>query len=141
MFQKRKQISISTNGKDLYEITDIVKDFVNKSEIRDGLLNITVLHTSASLIVQENADYSVRQDVLEFFDRLCPESMNYKHNTEGKDDMPAHLRSLLTQNHLTFSVVNQCIVLGQWQGIVLCEHRNHATARKVIMTAHGKSTS
>ena len=82
------------------------------------MLNITALHISASLIVmQENADYSVRQDVLEFFDQLCPESMNYKHNTEGKDDMPAHLRSPLTQNHLTFSVVNQCIVLGQWQGI------------------------
>ena len=90
MFQKRKQISISTNGKDLYDITAIVDDFVKKSHIKDGLLNITVLHTSASLIVQENADYSVRQDVLEFFDQLCPESMNYKHNTEGKDDMPAH---------------------------------------------------
>ena len=101
----------------MYDITAIVDDFVKKSHIKDGLLNITVLHTSASLIVQENADYSVRQDVLEFFDQLCPESINYKHNTEGIDDMPAYLRSLLTQNHLTFSVVNQCIVLGQWQGI------------------------
>ena len=95
------------------------------------MLNITDIHTSASLIVQENADYSVRQDVLEFFDRLCPESMNYKHNTEGKDDMPAHLRSLLTQNHLTFSVVNQCIVLGQWQGIYFFEHRTSMKNRNI----------
>ena len=103
------------------------------------MLNITVLHTSASLIVQENADYSVRQDVLEFFDQLCPESINYKHNTEGKDDMPAHLRSLLTQNHLTFSVVNQCIVLGQWQGIYFFEHRTSMKNRNIQLHILGDS--
>ncbi len=139
MFQKRKQISISTNGKDLYDITAIVDDFVKKSHIKVGLLNITVLHTSASLIVQENADYSVRQDVLEFFDQLCPESINYKHNTEGKDDMPAHLRSLLTQNHLTFSVVNHCIVLGKWQGIYFFEHRRSMKNRNIQLHILGDS--
>ena len=131
MLQSRKQITISTNGKNLYDITDEAKDFVKKSHIKEGLLNITVLHTSASLIVQENADYSVRKDVLEFFDQLCPENRNYQHNTEGKDDMPAHLRSILTQNHLTFSVVNQFIVLGQWQGIYFFEHRTSKKNRNI----------
>ena len=139
MLQSRKQITISTNGKNLYDITDEAKDFVKKSNIKDGLLNITVLHTSASLIVQENADYSVRKDVLEFFDQLCPENRNYKHNTEGKDDMPAHLRSLLTQNHLTFSVVNQCIVLGQWQGIYFFEHRINMKNRNIQLHILGDS--
>ena len=138
MKQTIKSIKISTKGKNLYEITNIVNDFVNQSSIFNGLLNISILHTSASLIIQENADNSVRQDILKFFEELCPENLNYKHRSEGNDDMPAHLRSLLTQSNLTFSVINNKIVLGKWQGIFIFEHRENCKHREVQLHILGE---
>ena len=133
MVQKRKQISISTNGKDLYDITDKVKDFVNKSEIKDGLLNITVLHTSASLIVQENADPNVQTDLINYFDKLVPmDNSLYIHTTEGKDDMPAHIKSSITNNQISLSIKDGKLLLGTWQGIYLFEHRINPQTRYII---------
>lgn len=139
MKQTKKLIKILTNGKNLYEITNTINDFVKQSLISNGLLNISVLHTSASLIIQENADNSVRQDILKFFEQLCPENLNYEHCSEGEDDMPAHLRSLLTQSNLTLSIINNKIVLGKWQGIFIFEHRKNNKNREVQLHILGEN--
>ena len=127
MKQYFEEINIKTNGQKLIEITDRILSFIDTSEIKNGMINLSILHTSASLIVQENADPDVQKDLLNFFDKMAPmDSSLYVHDIEGKDDMPAHIKTALTNTHLTFSIKNKKIFLGTWQGIYLFEHRlNH----------------
>ena len=124
MIQKFFVLEIITNGQRLYNFTNETEKWIKKNNFSNGIINLSILHTSASLIVQENADPDVHEDLISFFDKLVP--MNdklYKHNTEGKDDMPAHIKSALTNNHLSLSVKNKELILGTWQGLYLFEHR------------------
>ena len=123
---------INTKGSGLYDFTDQIHYFVKKNKLINGILNINILHTSASLIIQENADLDVLHDLNNFFKKLVPMDNNlYKHTTEGKDDMPAHIKSALTNSHLTLSVKDNKIILGTWQGLYLFEHRLENQIRKI----------
>tara|TARA_B100001123_G_scaffold337501_1_gene381826 strand:- start:69 stop:488 length:420 start_codon:yes stop_codon:yes gene_type:complete len=118
------EIALKTRGAGLYVFTEETQEFVNKNKLIEGILNINILHTSASLTIQENADPDVLVDLNNFFKKLVPmDNKLYKHTTEGKDDMPAHIKSALTNCHLTLSVKNSKIILGTWQGLYLFEHR------------------
>ena len=118
------EVIIKTKGPGLYDFTDQAHDFVKKNKLLNGILNINILHTSASLTIQENADPDVLYDLNNFFKKLVPMDNNlYKHTTEGKDDMPAHIKSALTNSHLTLSVKEGKVILGTWQGLYLFEHR------------------
>ena len=124
MQQVFHKISIKTKGQGLYDFTKETTNWLNKQKIINGILNINILHTSASLVIQENADPDVLYDLKNFFDKLAPmENKFYKHTTEGKDDMPAHIKSALTNNQLTLSLKNKKLMLGTWQGLYLFEHR------------------
>ncbi len=115
---------LKTKGAGLYVFTEQTQEFINKNKVVNGILNINILHTSASLTIQENADPDVLYDLNNFFKKLVPmDNKLYKHTTEGKDDMPAHIKSALTNSHLTLSVKNSKIILGTWQGLYLFEHR------------------
>jgi secondary thiamine-phosphate synthase enzyme len=134
-----KEESILTNSIKLIKITHKVLNFIDNSKIKNGILNISILHTSASLIVQENADDDVQKDLLNFYDKLAPmDNEMYIHNTEGKDDMPAHIKSSLTNSNLTLSVRNSKLILGTWQGIYLFEHRIEQQIRKVFLHLLGE---
>jgi secondary thiamine-phosphate synthase enzyme len=123
---------INTKGSGLYDFTDQIHYFVKKNKLINGILNINILHTSASLIIQENADPDVLHDLNNFFKKLVPMNNElYKHTTEGKDDMPAHIKSALTNSHLTLSVKDNKIILGTWQGLYLFEHRLENQIRKI----------
>ena len=123
---------INTKGSGLYDFTDKIHYFVKKNKLINGILNINILHTSASLIIQENADPDVLYDLNNFFKKLVPMDNNlYKHTTEGKDDMPAHIKSALTNSQLTLSVKDNKIILGTWQGLYLFEHRLESQIRKI----------
>ena len=127
------EIKIDTNGQGLYDFTDQSILWVNKQKISNGILNINILHTSASLVIQENADPDVLYDLKNFFDKLAPMNNKlYKHTTEGKDDMPAHIKSALTNNQITLSIKDKKLMLGTWQGLYLFEHRLENHARKVF---------
>ena len=118
------EIKIRTKGQGLYNFTEQTLDWLNNQKIDNGILNINILHTSASLVIQENADPDVLHDLKNFFDKLAPmDNKLYKHTTEGKDDMPAHIKSALTNNQLTLSIKNKQLMLGTWQGLYLFEHR------------------
>ncbi|HJO76308.1 MAG TPA: secondary thiamine-phosphate synthase enzyme YjbQ [Pelagibacteraceae bacterium] len=122
------ELTVKTKGQGLYNFTKETTDWVKKQKIHNGMLNLNILHTSASLTIQENADPDVLYDIKNFFDKLIP--MNnafYKHSMEGIDDMPAHLKTMLTNTQLTLSVKNKKPILGTWQGLYLFEHRlkNH----------------
>ena len=118
------EIKIITKGQGLYNFTEQTLDLLKKQKISNGILNINILHTSASLVIQENADPDVLYDLKNFFDKLAPmDNKLYKHTTEGKDDMPAHIKSALTNNQLTLSIKNKQLMLGTWQGLYLFEHR------------------
>tara|TARA_B100001996_G_scaffold376661_1_gene358201 strand:- start:641 stop:1060 length:420 start_codon:yes stop_codon:yes gene_type:complete len=122
------EVVLKTKGPGLYDFTKQTKNFVNNNKLSNGILNLNILHTSASIIVQENADPDVLDDLNNFFKKLVPmDNKLYKHTAEGKDDMPAHIKSALTSSHLTLSVKDNKIVLGTWQGLYLFEHRleNH----------------
>ena len=126
------ELTIKTKGQGLYNFTQGTSDWIKKQKISKGLLNINILHTSASLTIQENADPDVLYDVKNFFDKLVPMNNDlYRHTTEGVDDMPAHLKSMLTNNHLTLSVKNKKLILGVWQGLYLFEHRLKNQVRKI----------
>jgi secondary thiamine-phosphate synthase enzyme len=133
------EIIIETNGPGLYDFTEQTQDFVNKNKLLNGILNLNILHTSASLTIQENADPDVLYDLNNFFKKLVPmDNKLYKHTTEGKDDMPAHIKSALTNSHLTLSIKENKIVLGTWQGLYLFEHRLEKHTRKISHHFIGK---
>ena len=137
--QSFDELSIKTNGSKLIKITEKVSNFVNQSKILNGILNISILHTSSSLIIQENADDDVQKDILNFYDKLVPmDEELYVHNTEGKDDMPAHIKSTLTNSNLTLSIKNNKLILGTWQGIYLFEYRMEQQIRKVFLHVVGE---
>ena len=134
-----EEFSIKTNGNKLIKITEKILNFVDSSEISNGIINISILHTSASLIIQENADDDVQKDILNFYDKLVPMDENlYIHNTEGKDDMPAHIKCTLTNSNLTLSIKNNKLILGTWQGVYLFEHRIEQQIRKVFLHLLGE---
>mgnify|MGYP001478113766 CR=1 FL=1 len=133
MKQQFYKLEINTNGQKLYEFTDHTIDWIKKNKFLNGMVNLSIQHTSASLIVQENADPDVQTDLINYFNNLAP--MNdklYIHNTEGKDDMPAHIKSALTNNQISLSIKDSELLLGTWQGIYLFEHRINAQKRTVI---------
>ena len=133
MIQKFFKLVVNTSGQRLYEITKETIIWIEKNNFTDGMLNMSVQHTSASLIVQENADPDVQKDLINYFDKLVPMNENlYIHKSEGKDDMPAHIKSALTNNQISLSVRNSKLVLGTWQGIYLFEHRLNDHKRTVI---------
>ena len=123
MLQKYEKINIRTDGINLYEITNNIIDWINKTNLSSGLLNINIQHTSASLLLQENADPTVLEDLKNYFLKLVPFNDNYLHATEGYDDMPAHIKTSLTNTNITLSVIDKKLNLGTWQGIFLFEHR------------------
>ena len=124
MEQAFHEITIKTKGQGLYDFTNKTIMWLEKQNIKNGILNINILHTSASLIIQENADPDVLHDLNFFFNKLAPmDNQLYKHTTEGKDDMPAHIKSALTNNQLTLSFKDKKLMLGTWQGLYLFEHR------------------
>ena len=124
MIQKFFNLIINTSGQRLYEITDKTIEWIEKNNFTDGMLNMSIQHTSASLIVQENADPDVQKDLINYFDRLVPMNEKlYIHSSEGKDDMPAHIKSALTNNQISLSIKDSKLILGTWQGIYLFEHR------------------
>lgn len=131
MLQKYEKINIRTNGINLYEITNNIIDWINKINLSSGLLNISIQHTSASLLLQENADPTVLEDLKNYFLKLVPFNDNYLHATEGYDDMPAHIKTSLTNTNITLSVIDKKLKLGTWQGIFLFEHRTSPKNRIV----------
>ena len=134
------ELIIMTSGQQMYEITKDINAWLNKEQINHGQLTIFIKHTSASLCVQENASEDVIEDILHFFKKLVPENNAlYRHNLEGPDDMPAHIKSMLTQTSLTIPVSNKRMNLGTWQGIFLIEHRASSMQRKINLTLLGES--
>lgn len=130
----QQTITVTTHGKALIEITDEVQRVVTQSGINIGLCVVFMKHTSASLLIQENADPTVQFDLLAWLEKLAPEGdPDYRHNTEGDDDMPAHLRSAITRTSESIPVTNGRLALGTWQGIYLCEHRSRPHHRQVIV--------
>ena len=138
MFQANRQISIETRGKGLTDFTDVAVGFVRSERFATGLLTLFCRHTSASLIIQENADPDVQTDLRGFFEKLAPEGGRYIHGAEGPDDMPAHIRAALTQTQLSIPIVDGSLVLGTWQGIYLFEHRRAPHRRTVMLHAIGE---
>ena len=132
MKQSFFELNINTNGQNLYEFTHETLEWIKKNKFSNGVLNLSILHTSASLIIQENADPDVKTDLLNYFDKLVPMNEDYIHSTEGKDDMPAHIKSAVTNNQISLSIKNRKLLLGTWQGIFLFEHRIHPQNRKII---------
>ena len=133
MEQKFYNLQIDTKGQKLYEFTDLTIEWINKQNFKNGILNLSIQHTSASLIVQENADPDVQTDLINYFDKLAPMNNNlYVHTTEGKDDMPAHIKSALTNNQISLSIKDRKLLLGTWQGLFLFEHRLEVQKRTII---------
>jgi secondary thiamine-phosphate synthase enzyme len=133
MKQALHRLSVATNGQGLVAVTDAVRDWVAAQHVTTGLLTIWCRHTSASLLVQENADPDVRADLEAFFHRLVPEGAGYRHEDEGPDDMPAHIKAALTQTQLSIPVDGGRPVLGTWQGIYLFEHRTAPHRRELVL--------
>ena len=133
MIQKFFNLKVSTNGQKLYEFTDKTLEWIKKNRFNNGLINISIQHTSASLIVQENADPDVQTDLINYFDKLAPMKNDlYIHTAEGKDDMPAHIKSALTNNQISLSIKDKKLLLGTWQGLYLFEHRLESHTRTLI---------
>ena len=133
MKQEFFNLEINTNGQKLYEFTDQTTNWIKKNKFNEGILNLSIQHTSASLIIQENADPDVQTDLINYFDKLVPmDNKLYVHITEGIDDMPAHIKSALTNNQISLSVKDKKILLGTWQGIYLFEHRINPTKRTIV---------
>ena len=130
MPQVFKKLTFNSSQKNIIEITSDIKRELDTLNMQNGLINISVLHTSCSLLIQENADPSVQLDIKNFLEEIAPEK-NYIHSSEGADDMPAHLKSLLTQTHISLSFKDKKLILGTWQGIFLLEHRVSDKIRNV----------
>ena len=134
MRQKFFNLEMNTNGQNLYEFTNQTNKWIKDNEFNNGIINISIQHTSASLIIQENADPDVQIDLLNFFNKLVPmDNSLYIHTTEGIDDMPAHIKSALTNNQISLSVKNTELLLGTWQGLYLFEHRIEKQNRLIIL--------
>ena len=134
MIQEFLNLEIKTNGLNLYEINDKIINWIKLSKFKNGTLNISIQHTSASLIIQENADPDVQSDLINYFDKLVPMNSDlYIHTAEGKDDMPAHIKSALTNNQISLSIKENKLLLGTWQGIYLFEHRINQQNRIVVL--------
>jgi secondary thiamine-phosphate synthase enzyme len=138
MPQHQKLLRISTRSKTLHKITSQVADVVAKSEINTGICHLFLRHTSASLIIQENADPDVLKDLANFLAKLVPDGYDYIHNTEGPDDMPAHIRTVLTHTSEHIPIMNGRLALGTWQGIYLWEHRSHSHQRELLVHITGE---
>jgi len=133
MKQEFYNLQIHTKGQNLYEFTDQTVKWIKDNKFENGIINLSIQHTSASLIVQENADPDVQTDLINYFANLAPmDDKLYIHNTEGKDDMPAHIKSALTNNQISLSIKNSELLLGTWQGIYLFEHRLKSQKRTII---------
>ena len=132
MKQIIEKISIKTKGENIFEFTSSIINLITKKNLCNGLVNLSILHTSCSLMIQENADNSVIEDIKAYLNHLAPRNSKYLHNTEGPDDMPAHLKTLLTQTNLTLSIKDKKLILGNWQGIFLLEHRDLGRTRDII---------
>ena len=133
MRQKFFNLVVNTSGQRLYEITDKTIEWIEKNNFTNGMLNMSIQHTSASLIVQENADPDVQKDLINYFDKLVPmDEKLYIHSSEGKDDMPAHIKSALTNNQISLSIKDSKLILGTWQGIYLFEHRLKSHKRTIV---------
>ena len=133
MKQEFFNLKINTVGQRLYEFTDQTIKWINNNKFKNGMLNLSIQHTSASLIVQENADPDVQTDLINYFNKLVPMNNKlYVHTTEGQDDMPAHIKSALTNNQISLSIKNNELLLGTWQGLYLFEHRLETQNRTII---------
>ena len=133
------QLEVRSRGKGLYEITDDVQSKIDKSGVRNGTVTVFVQHTSCSIVIMENADPTAQRDLEEFFDRLVPENADYfTHDAEGGDDMPSHIRMVLTRTSETVPIVDGKMQLGTWQGVFLFEHRRASHRRNVLITIMGE---
>ena len=133
MKQEFYNLQINTNSQKLYEFTNDTIQWISQNNFKNGILNLSIQHTSASLIVQENADPDVQTDLINYFDKLAPmDKKLYVHTTEGKDDMPAHIKSTLTNNQISLSIKDSELLLGTWQGLYLFEHRLEQQNRIII---------
>ena len=133
MIQEFYNLEINTEGQKLYEFTSQTIRWIKKNNFKNGILNLSIQHTSASLIVQENADPDVKKDLINYFDKLVPMNNKlYAHTTEGEDDMPAHIKSAITNNQISLSIKNKELLLGTWQGLYLFEHRLESHTRNII---------
>jgi secondary thiamine-phosphate synthase enzyme len=134
MRQEFFNLELCTDGQRLYEFTNQTNKWINDNEFNNGIINISIQHTSASLIIQENADPNVQTDLINFFNKLIPmDNSLYIHTTEGKDDMPAHIKSALTNNQISLSVKNNELLIGAWQGLYLFEHRIEKQKRLIVL--------
>ena len=134
MIQKFFNLELNTNGQNLYEFTNYINKWVKDNQFNNGIINISIQHTSASLIIQENADPDVQNDLINFFNKLVPmDNSLYSHTTEGIDDMPAHIKSALTNNQISLSVKNYELLLGTWQGLYIFEHRIEKQNRLIVL--------
>ena len=134
MKQTFYELKINTKSQNLYELTPEILNWIEKNNFTNGILNLSIMHTSASLIIQENADPDVKTDLLNYFNKLVPmNEKDYIHSTEGKDDMPAHIKSSITNNQISLSIKEKKLLLGTWQGIFLFEHRIHPQQRTVVL--------
>jgi secondary thiamine-phosphate synthase enzyme len=137
--QAHGELSVATRGKGFYNLTRDVARWLAEQSVRDGLLTVFIPHTSASLVIQENADPDVRRDLADFYERLVPENTPwFRHTTEGPDDMPSHIRATLTQTQLSIPVRHGALALGTWQAIYLFEHRAHSRQRSVLLHVIGE---
>jgi secondary thiamine-phosphate synthase enzyme len=133
MKQEFYNLKINTEGQKLYEFTNLTIEWINQNNFKNGMLNLSIQHTSASLIVQENADPDVQTDLVNYFDKLVPmDNKLYIHTAEGKDDMPAHIKSALSNNQIALSIKEGELLLGTWQGLYLFEHRLNIQNRTII---------
>ena len=134
MRQEFLNLEFNTNGQSLYEFTIQTNKWIKDNKFNNGIINISIQHTSASLIIQENADPDVQTDLINFFNKLVPmDNSLYIHTTEGKDDMPAHIKSSLTNNQISLSIKNNELLLGTWQGLYLFEHRIEKQSRLIVL--------
>lgn len=137
--QEVTTLTVSSNGRGFYELTDEIRAFVSKTGIKTGLATIHIQHTSASLLIQENADPEVRRDFERFFKRLIPDGDDiFEHTAEGEDDMPAHIRTALTAINVSIPIVEGRLALGTWQGVYVWEHRKHPHSRRVVAHVIGE---
>lgn len=138
LHQHVHQFALNTRGKGLYVFTSTLHQWLTSHRMQTGLLTVFCRHTSASLLIQENADPTVQADILSYFDRVAPDDVPYEHNSEGPDDMPAHLKTALTQVQLSIPVINGALALGTWQGVYLFEHRVRPHRREIALHLIGE---